>query len=148
MKTMNVVIKMTMQQQHQQLLNLWDESVDTMFSHFTETQLNQIEALYVKHRYFEHLCLFHIEVGSKIAGFIGFTHNKIEMVMVSPRFKRQGIASQLIQYALDHGAVYADISENNTIAYKFYCKHGFEQIARSEYDSEGYPSPILHLKLK
>lgn len=148
MKTITTNIKPTTRSQHQQLLMMWDKTIDAIARYFTETQLNQLETLYIQHRYFEHLNLFHIEIGSSIAGFIGLMHDKIEILMVSPEYMRQGVATQLIHHAIEMGSTYVDVNENNTLAYHFYLQQGFEPFARSEFDSEGYPNPILHLHIK
>lgn len=146
MNTKNTTIKNTTQNQHSQLISLWDECVAAVPHYFNLSQLAQIKVLFVQHRYFEHLQLFHLEVNSVIAGFIGIAYDKIEILFVSPKFMRQGAASILLKHALNLGVKQADVNEDSDHALNFYLKHGFQPTARSEFDLEGNPYPILHLK--
>jgi putative acetyltransferase len=146
MNTNTAKIKNTSFEEHQKLLHIWEECVATVSDIFTVHQLDQIRTLYFQHHYFEHLQLYHIEIDSVIAGSVGLANDKIELLFVTPQFRHQGVASKLLQHALDMGAHYTDVYENNQYGLEFYLKRGFEKIARSEVDSEGNPYPILHLK--
>lgn len=142
---MNSNIKKTTLQQHQQLIYMWNECLEQIPHLFSQTQLNQIQALYIQHGYYKLLKLFHIEIGSEIVGAIGLANDKVEMILVSPRFMRQGVCNQLINHAVELGACYVDVSEHHQVLLKIFTKCGFKMMARSESDAEGYPNPILHL---
>lgn len=133
---------------HPQLLKIWEASVRATHDFLNEQQIFQIKTLIMKHHYFDHVQLFHVERDGHIAGFMGLAYQKIEMLFVNPDFFDQGIGSILIQKAFELGAKEVDVNEQNPKAIEFYKKHGFQQIARSELDAEGNPFPILHLKLK
>ena len=133
---------------HPQLLKIWEASVRATHDFLNEQQIVQIKTLIMKHHYFDHVQLFHVERDGHIAGFMGLAYQKIEMLFVNPDFFDQGIGSILIQKAFELGAKEVDVNEQNPKAIEFYKKHGFQQIARSELDAEGNPFPILHLKLK
>lgn len=133
---------------HPHLLAIWESSVHQTHDFLSELQIEQLKALILQHHYFDHVRLFHVERNGEIVGFIGLAYQKIEMLFVKPEFFGQGIGSQLIEYALFLGANEVDVNEQNPQAIAFYLKHGFEQIARSEFDAEGNPFPILHLKRK
>jgi len=133
---------------HMQLLKIWEDSVRATHDFLNEEQITQIKTLILQHHYFDHVQLFHIEHNGRIIGFMGLAYTKIEMLFIDPQFFGKGIASRLIQHAIALGAYEVDVNEQNNKALKFYKKHGFEQIARSELDAEGNPFPILHLKYK
>lgn len=133
---------------HSELLKIWEASVRATHAFLNEQHIVQIKELIIQHHYFDHVQLFHVERNEQIVGFMGLAYHKIEMLFIDPAFFNQGIGSQLIQYALNLGAYEVDVNEQNPNALNFYKKHGFEQVARSEFDAEGNPFPILHLKRK
>ena len=133
---------------HSQLLTIWEASVRATHAFLNEQHIAQIKALIIQHHYFDHVQLFHVERNAQIIGFMGLAYNKIEMLFIDPEFFNQGIGTQLIQHALSLGAYEVDVNEQNPNALSFYKKHGFEQVARSEFDAEGNPFPILHLQCK
>ena len=133
---------------HSQLLTIWEASVRATHAFLNEQHIVQIKELIIQHHYFDHVQLFHVERNQQIVGFMGLAYNKIEMLFIDPQFFNQGIGSQLILHALALGAYEVDVNEQNPNALSFYKKHGFEQVARSEFDAEGNPFPILHLKCK
>ncbi|NHB56616.1 GNAT family N-acetyltransferase [Acinetobacter sp. 194] len=142
---MKNTIKRTTTQQHQDLINTWNLCLKEIPHLFTQTQLNQIQALYVQHGYYELLQLFHVEINNEIAGAFGIANNKVEMILISPRYMRQGICSQLVKHVVDLGVYYVDVSEHHQILFQIFVQHGFEIMARSEVDAEGCSNPILHL---
>jgi len=134
--------------QHAALLELWEQSVRATHHFLTEAQILQIRQQIIQYSYFDQVQLFHVEHQQQILGFMGIADSKLEMLFISSAAFRQGIGSQLLQYALQLGVTEVDVNEQNPDATAFYLKHGFEIISRSETDSEGNPYPILHLQLK
>ncbi len=134
--------------QHAALLELWEQSVRATHHFLTEAQILQIRQQIIQYSYFDQVQLFHVEHQQQILGFMGIADSKLEMLFISPAAFRQGIGSQLLQYALQLGVTEVDVNEQNPDATAFYLKHGFEMISRSETDSEDNPYPILHLQLK
>ncbi|OTG67102.1 GNAT family N-acetyltransferase [Acinetobacter silvestris] len=148
MKYIQANIKNTLSAQHDQLLNIWEKSIRATHDFLNEQQILQIKELIIKHHYFDHVQLFHVEHEQKIIGFIGLAYEKIEMLFIDPQYFHRGIEAIFIQHAVSLGINEVDVSEQNTKALAFYQKHGFHQIARSEMDAEGNPFPILHLRRK
>lgn len=134
--------------QHAALLELWEQSVRATHHFLTEAQILQIRQQIIQYSYFDQVQLFHVEHQQQILGFMGIADSKLEMLFISSAAFRQGIGSQLLQYALQLGVTEVDVNEQNPDATAFYLKHGFEMISRSETDSEDNPYPILHLQLK
>lgn len=134
--------------QHAALLELWEQSVRATHHFLTEAQILQIRQQIMEFGYFDQVQLFHVEHQQQVLGFMGIAGHKLEMLFISSDAFRQGIGSQLLQYALELGVTEVEVNEQNPDATAFYLKHGFEIIRRSETDSEGNPYPILHLQLK
>lgn len=133
---------------HPQLLELWEQSVRATHHFLNDEQILKIRQQIIQHSYFDQVQLFHVEHQQQILGFMGIAGSKLEMLFISPSAFRQGIGSQLLQYALQLGVTEVDVNEQHPDATAFYLKHGFEMISRSETDAEGNPYPILHLKLQ
>ena len=84
-----------------------------------------------------------------IKAFIGVHDFKIEMLFVSNNSRGNGIGKRLVEYAIENLNVnYVDVNEQNPQALGFYKHLGFEVFKRSEFDEQGNPFPILHMKLK
>ena len=80
---------------------------------------------------------------------MGITDRKIEMLFLAPqeRGKRAG-EERLIQYGVDHYSVdEVAVNEQNPQALGFYQHMGFQIDRRSDFDEQGNPYPLLHLKL-
>lgn len=142
------VIIPTSADRHPQLLELWEQSVRATHHFLNDEQILKIRQQIIQHSYFDQVQLFHVEHQQQILGFMGIAGSKLEMLFISPGAFRQGIGSQLLQYALQLGVTEVDVNEQNPDATAFYLKHGFEMISRSETDSEDNPYPILPLQLK
>ncbi len=83
-----------------------------------------------------------------VAGFIGITMRKVEMLFIHPDFRGQGIGRALLCYAInDRGATTVDVNEQNEQALGFYIRMGFEVVGRSEFDNNSKPYPLLHMRL-
>lgn len=142
------VIVPTSADQHPQLLELWEQSVRASHHFLNDEKILKIRQQIIQHSYFDQVQLFHVEHQQQVLGFMGIAGHKLEMLFISSDAFRQGIGSQLLQYALELGVTEVEVNEQNPDATAFYLKHGFEIIRRSETDSEGNPYPILHLQLK
>lgn len=142
------VIILTSADQYPQLLELWEQSVRASHHFLNDEQILQIRQQIMEFGYFDQVQLFHVEHQQQVLGFMGIAGHKLEMLFISSDAFRQGIGSQLLQYALELGVTEVEVNEQNPDATAFYLKHGFEMISRSETDAEGNPYPILHLKLQ
>ena len=96
--------------------------------------------------FFQYSCIV-AEIGNEVAGFevAGFLvsreifagsgqappEREILNLAVAPRFRRQGVAGLLLQYELNHRAIfYLEVRESNTAARALYGKFGFREISR------------------
>ena len=84
-----------------------------------------------------------------IKAFMGVHDFKIEMLFVSNESRGNGIGKRLVEYAIEVLNVnYVDVNEQNPQAVGFYKHMGFEIFKKSNFDEQGNPFPILHMKLK
>lgn len=131
-----------------QVLDVWEASVRATHHFLKEEDFefyrSQIPA------YLEAVDLFAIRDAEKqLWGFMGVSEEEIEMLFVHPDVMGQGAGTTLIEYAvrtLRKSKVC--VNEQNGQAFRFYRRHGFEVVRRSECDHSGKPYPILHLALK
>ena len=70
------------------------------------------------------------------------------MLFVSNDSRGYGIGKKLVDYAIKVLNVnYVDVNEQNPQAVGFYEHMGFQTFKKSEFDEQGNPFPILHMKL-
>lgn len=131
------------------ILAVWESSVRATHDFLSEDDIISIKpyvsegANYVN----DFLCVRDEE--GFIKAFMGVHGDKIEMLFVSDDSRGSGIGKKLIEYAVNILNVkYVDVNEQNREAVGFYKHMGFEMFKRSEFDEQGNPFPILHLKLK
>ncbi len=87
------------------------------------------------------------DAAGMVAGYIGVSGEKVEMLFIHPDYRGQGAGRRLMAYAIETlGATEVDVNEQNDQAVGFYLHLGFEVVSRSEQDGMGKPYPILHLR--
>lgn len=130
------------------LIDIWEASVRATH-HF----LTNDDILYFRKRileqYFDLVKLYYLQAeNGAIAGFLGLSEGKIEMLFIHPTWFRRGYGSLLANYAITQGcATLVDVNEDNPDALSFYRKLGFAVINRLEKDNEGKDFPILQMAL-
>ncbi|HUC80937.1 MAG TPA: GNAT family N-acetyltransferase [Flavisolibacter sp.] len=130
-----------------ELLQVWEASVRTSH-HFLKEEDIQVFKPLILHQYFDLLSLFYIRVDQTIAGFLGTSTDKIEMLFVHPAYHGQQIGKQLLLYAIHELKLcLVDVNEQNEKALSYYRRFGFQVINRSAKDGLGKPYPLLHLQL-
>ena len=128
-----------------QLLEIWERSVSATHDFLSSDDVASIKKDVEK--YFSAVDLSLCDDG-KTLGFIGVNNKKIEMLFVEPSCFGRGVGRFLIEHAmLDKNIEEVDVNEQNPKALGFYDYMGFRVVGRSEFDSEGRPFPILHLRL-
>lgn len=129
------------------ILKVWESSVRATHFFLKEKDIMDLKpfveegALYVD----DFFCVRNKE---EIIAFIGIHEDKIEMLFVSDDFRRKGIGKQLINFVISILNVkYVDVNEQNLQGSAFYEYMDFSVFKRSEFDGQGNPYPILHMKL-
>ena len=133
----------------EEILDTWESSVRATHDFLSEEDIMLIKP-YVKEgakHVGKFLCVRDEE--NTIKAFMGIEDFKIEMLFVSDECRRKGIGKSLVEYAVKTLNVnYVDVNEQNPQALGFYEHVGFEVFKKSEFDEQGNPFPILHMKLK
>lgn len=131
-----------------EITEIWEASVRATH-HFLSEHHIQFYKTRIPNDYLPALNVFCIKTDeSKIAGFIGLSDDKIEMLFIEPEFFGCGIGKALTSFAIhEKGIQKVDVNEQNPLAVRFYTGLGFKQTGRSEIDGEGNAFPILHLEL-
>ena len=127
--------------------HVWEDSVRSSHDFLTEDDICEIKSQLIT-SYFPNVEIYGVESGGVLAGFIGLSADKIEMLFVSTAHQGVGIGTALLTFAKDKGYELVDVNEDNPSALKFYEHNGFCISSRDETDDAGRPFPILHLKLK
>lgn len=135
---------------HPVLIDIWEASVRA-----THKFLSNNDILYFRERILEQyfdlvdLHYLHLQEYDAIAGFLGLSEGKIEMLFIDPQHFRKGYGKLLVEFAIDEKKVTkVDVNEDNPEALKFYEKLGFQVLNRLEKDSEGKDFPILQMELR
>lgn len=134
---------------YDELVQVWEDSVRTTHHFLSEEDIQYYKPL-VRLIYLPAVDLycFRNEQG-QIAAFMGLSEELIEMLFVAPGEQGKGYGSRLIDFAVREKHLYrVDVNEQNTDAFRFYRRKGFEVVSRDALDGSGRPFPILHLKKK
>ncbi len=127
------------------LIDLWERSVRATHDFLPETEIAQLKPL-ILNEYFAQVCLHVVVRDNQILGFLGSSEDNIEMLFIDPDFRRTGVGSSLLDFAVKQLGIHkVDVNEQNTQAVNFYKKSGFEVVGRSELDGQGNPYPLLHM---
>ncbi len=128
------------------LSGIWERSVRATHTFLTEKDIIDIKNELIP-SYFPNVEIYAVKDKGVLAGFIGISENRIEMLFVDADFHGHGYGSKLIDFAKEQGCRYVDVNEQNPDALKFYLGKGFHVEGRDEKDDSGKPFPILHLSL-
>jgi putative acetyltransferase len=129
------------------VLEVWEASVRATHHFVTETDIQFIKVL-LHDALPTALLICARDSEGIVAGFMGVTDGKIEMLFVHPAWRGQGIGRRLVRHAVDKlDATMLDVNEQNEQALGFYLRMGFEVEGRSELDGLGKPYPLLHMRL-
>lgn len=129
------------------LMNIWEESVRATHKFLQEKDIQKLKPLVLcGFRQVQSLYCFKGENGV-IAGFMGISSDKVEMLFIHPDYRGMGIGGRLISFAIQKLNVrFVDVNEQNPGAKGFYEHYGFKSVRRSELDAQGNPFPILHMQ--
>lgn len=124
---------------------VWEASVRASHSFLKEEDIRAYKAMFPD--CLVPLSVYCIKQEDAIAGFIGVSGRKIEVLFVRPDLRSNGIGKRLMEFAIDHLAVdQVDVNEQNQAALAFYLHLGFMVAGRSERDGLNKPYPLLHLQ--
>lgn len=132
-----------------EILDTWESSVRATHDFLSEEDIISIKPHVVEGaKYVSKLLCVRDKQGT-IKAFMGIHNSKIEMLFVSNDSRGNGIGKKLVEYAIQVLNInYVDVNEQNPQAVGFYKYMGFQVFKRSEFDDQGNPFPILHMKLK
>ncbi|KAI9308290.1 acetyltransferase [Cunninghamella echinulata] len=131
----------------EKLLLLWEQSVKATHDFLPIQHITSLIELVKKGLKEIDSLLVAQDKNNSMLGFMGIEKNKIEMLFIHPHYLGKGIGKQLVHYAFDlYDINYVDVNEQNKKALGFYKSLGFIVSDRSEFDGQGKPFPILHLK--
>jgi putative acetyltransferase len=101
-------------------------------------------------RYFDAVKLFCIRKPTgKIAGFLGVSDEKVEMLFIDASSHNEEIGRALMKFSIETLNIRkVDVNEQNEHAVAFYRKIGFHVVKRNPLDSLGKPYPILEMELE
>jgi putative acetyltransferase len=144
----SIQINKATKEHHPILIDIWEASVRATH-HF----LSNEDILYFRQRileqYFDLVDLYYLSnEQQEIAGLLGLSPGKIEMLFIHPHHFRKGYGNLLTDYAISqHQVNQVDVNEDNPQALAFYRQKGFRVINRLEKDNEGKDFPILQMEL-
>ena len=125
---------------------VWEASVRATHDFLAEEDILTYKSLYPA--CLRPLSLFCIRKEGAMAGFIGISGKKVEVLFIRPDMRCRGIGRSLMEFAIHNlGAVQVDVNEQNTQALAFYLRLGFAVAGRSATDGLNKPYPLLHLQL-
>lgn len=132
-----------------ELCRVWQASVRATHDFLTDDDILQI-ADYVPEALKNIDILLIAQDGERnLIGFAGIDKQKLEMLFIHPNYFKRGTGKSLFHLAVDQfGVCEVDVNEQNFAARVFYEHMGFVVFARDEFDAQGNPFPILHMKSK
>lgn len=127
-------------------LRIWERSVNASHAFLNEKDLDAIKNTLPA--YFSALNVQIWSFKGKDIGFSATNDHHLEMLFIDPDYFHKGYGSKIIEKLIkSYSIISVDVNEENHEAFRFYSKHGFVLISRSEHDGMGKPYPLLHLKL-
>lgn len=133
----------------EEILNTWESSVRATHNFLSEEDIISIKPQVIEGAKYVSKLLCVRDKKDMIKAFMGIHDFKIEMLFVSNDSRGNGIGKKLVEYAIEVlNANYVDVNEQNTQALDFYKHMGFKVFKKSEFDEQGNPFPLLHMKLK
>ena len=133
----------------EEILDTWESSVRATHDFLSEEDIISIKPQVVEGVKYVSKLLCVRDKNDVIKAFMGIHDFKIEMLFVSNESRGHGVGKRLVEYAIEVLNVnYVDVNEQNPQALGFYKHMGFEVFKRSEFDEQGNPFPIIHMKLK
>lgn len=144
-KNLNIINNKDMEE----ILNTWESSVRATHNFLSEEDIISIKPQVIEGAKYVSKLLCVRDKKDMIKAFMGIHDSKIEMLFVSNDSRGNGIGKKLVEYAIEVlNANYVDVNEQNPQALGFYKHMGFKVFKKSEFDEQGNPFPILHMKLK
>lgn len=129
------------------LAAIWRSAVDATHDFLADKDRDEIESK-LQTDYFPAVILSIAERDGRPVGFSGVLDGALEMLFVDAGQRSSGIGTRLLSHAIDeHNVSQVDVNEQNAAAAKFYERHGFDVVGRSDTDDAGRPYPLLHLRL-
>ena len=133
----------------EEILDTWESSVRATHDFLSEEDIISIKPQVIEGAKYVSKLLCVRDKNGIIKAFMGIHDFKIEMLFVSNESRGNGIGKRLVEYAIEVLNVnYVDVNEQNPQAVGFYKHMGFEIFKKSNFDEQGNPFPILHMKLK
>lgn len=133
----------------EEILDTWESSVRATHDFLSEEDIISIKPQVMEGAKYVSKLLCVRDNNSIIKAFMGIHDFKIEMLFVSNESRGHGVGKRLVEYAIEVLNVnYVDVNEQNPQALGFYEHMGFKVFKKSEFDEQGNPFPILHMKLK
>ena len=131
-----------------QIIECWEQSVRATHKFLEPEEITYYKPLVLKYGLPQCSDIWGFKEEDQVIGFMGIRDNKIEMLFLSPLHLRQGLGTELVNFALQQRHCrFVDVNEENQAAYKFYQHLGFTVLSRDETDDCGKPHPILHLQI-
>lgn len=131
-----------------EILSIWETSVRATHHFLQEEEISFYKPYVIKYA-LPQVKLYGARIQKQIAGFMGVTEDKVEMLFILPQFMGLGIGKKLLTFALNElNITLIDVNEENAKALGFYLHMGYNIISRDEKDGNGRPHPILHLSYK
>lgn len=131
----------------EQLVSVWEKSVRATHSFLSPTDFITIKEI-VRNIDFNSLDVYCLAEELNVIGFIGVLERKVEMLFLDSDYFGQGLGKRLMDFALTElNATAVDVNEQNKNAVKFYLKHGFKTVERTDKDDHGMDYPLLRMKL-
>lgn len=133
----------------EEILDTWESSVRATHDFLSEEDIISIKPQVMEGAKYVSKLLCVRDNNGIIKAFMGINDFKIEMLFVSNESRGHGFGKRLVEYAIEVLNVnYVDVNEQNPQALGFYEHIGFKVFKKSEFDEQGNPFPILHMKLK
>ncbi|MFA6152483.1 MAG: GNAT family N-acetyltransferase [Chitinophagaceae bacterium] len=132
----------------EQVISVWEKSVLASHQFLSAAEIDYYKSI-VETIDFSDFQVYCLTGNDTVAGFIGLSEQKIEMLFLAPEHTRKGLGKKLMNFAIrELNANEVDVNEENKSACQFYLKSGFTVFGREEKDSEGKDHPILKMRLQ
>lgn len=132
----------------QELIRVWESSVRATQLFLSQREIEEIKGN-VRQSIVEIPSLLIVENDDRLLiAFMGLEKEKLRMLYVANEARGKGNGRLLLTHGIDNYQIRElTVNEQNPLARGFYEHMGFKVYDRSELDEQGYPYPILFMRL-
>ncbi|WP_159716726.1 acetyltransferase [Geminicoccus flavidas] len=143
-----VKIRPSKQDDRPALFEIWRSAVRATHHFLAEPDFQAIAVLMAEHYLANTQLWVVVDEQDRPLGFMGMSGSHIDSLFIHSTHRGKGLGTMMFDHAKRISKVLTvDVNEQNEQATEFYRRMGFIDTGHSDFDDEGRPYPLLHMRL-